>query len=98
MAHVGQEGTLGHVGLFGCLFGHRQFLCARVDQFFKMLLVAKQFGFCFLALGNVDHDAAQPARFAILGDHRDDIVEPDRTPIPGHEAVFEIVRLDPAGT
>jgi hypothetical protein len=46
-----------------------------------------------LALGDVEHDAAQPARLAVLLDHGHRIVQPYRAAITGKQAIFELVRF-----
>ncbi len=49
MAHVGQEGALGAVGVFGSFLGQAQFLSACFDYLLEMVAMAGQF---LIAIGN----------------------------------------------
>src|SRR5512145_1624353 len=57
------------------------------------LIVAPRFLLCFLALRNVDHDAAELAGAFLLDNHSDDIAEPYETSVSRHHPVFEPMKL-----
>ena len=64
VAHVGQEGALGHVGTFGLAGGFDQLGGARLDHRLELLAVGVECRLRLLALGDVEIDAQQPHRLA----------------------------------
>ncbi len=93
--HVGEEGTLGHVGGLGGFLGQGQLRRPLRNEILEMFAVPCQLGFGELARGDVLDRAIEPMALragGIVLDPRD-AAEMVRRAVAMRDAQFEIARL-----